>query len=151
MIGDLTGGGIVFYTGSTTGSTVLVAALEDLGTLYWGCYGNPIGGTSTDIYSGDSNTLLILSGCTGNTMIAATACYNLSLNGYTDWFLPSKDELNEIFKYKNLIPNLSYIDNYWSSSQFNQDCAWLQYFVNGTQSGLGGKDQLYRVRPIRKV
>lgn len=147
MIGDFDGGGIVFYSSGVT----LVASLEDLGSLYWGCYKTPVDGTSSEIGTGSANTDLIYAGCTGNTMIAATACYNLSLSGYTDWYLPSKDELNEMFLQKDLIPGLNIYDNYWSSSQYTSECAWIQYFVNGIQSPLGDKDQLYRVRPIRTL
>jgi hypothetical protein len=147
-IGDQVSGGTVFYTGTT----ILIAATRDLiGSRYWGCYLIGIDGTFTDIGTGQANTGLIVSGCTGNTMIAATSCDNLVLNGYSDWFLPSKDELNEMYKLKDLIlGDFDLYDNYWSSSQYNPEAAWIQYFLNGTQSR-GDKDQLYRVRPIRAV
>jgi hypothetical protein len=145
MVGDFDGGGVVFYSSGVT----LVALLNDIGSLYWGCYQTPISGTSTAIGAGSTNTTLICTNCTGNTMIAACACSNLSFSGFTDWFLPSKDELNEMFLQKDLIPGISIYDNYWSSSQNTSECAWIQFFKDGTQSGLGGKDQLYRVRPIR--
>ena len=146
FIGQSMSGGTIFYTGTT--SSGLIAATQDIHLkLSWGC---PKVGivTSTDIGSGQANTVLILSGCTGNTMIAATYCDNLTLNG-SDWFLPSKDELNQLYLQKDVVGNVVEEDNYWSSSQYNPECAWIQYFRNGTQSGLGGKEQFYRVRPIK--
>lgn len=146
-IGDSVSGGTVFYTGATGG---LIAATEDFRfPLYWGCYKLGIGCVSTVIDSGLTNTMLIVSGCTGNTMIAADVCYNLVLDGYSDWYLPSKDELNQMYLQKSIIGNFSELDNYWSSSEYTPETAWMQFFGNGTQSELGDKDQLYRVRPIR--
>jgi hypothetical protein len=145
-IGDFVQGGILFYSGTT----VLIASTQDIIIpLYWGCYKVGISGTTTSIGSGSNNTTLIFNSCTGNTMIAADVCYNLSLSGYTDWFLPSKDELNEMYLKKTIIGGFDVNTNYWSSSQYTKECAWIQYFLTGQQSELGDKDQLYKVRPIR--
>jgi hypothetical protein len=144
-IGSIVQGGILFYSGS---SFSLIAATEDIHmSLLWGCYKTGIDGTSTALGAGSTNTNLILSGCTGNTMIAATVCFRYS--GYTGWFLPSKDELNEMYLVKDIIGGFDSYDNYWSSSQSTSECAWMQFFRDGIPSDKGGKDQLYRVRPIR--
>lgn len=145
IIGDFIQGGILFYSGAT----LLIAAVEDIIIpAYWGCYKTAISGTSTAIGTGSSNTSKIISICTGAT-IAAKLCDNYSYSGYTDWFLPSKDELNELYLVKDEITELNIYDNYWSSSQNMPETAWYQFFLNGVQSDLGGKDQLYKVRPIR--
>ena len=145
-IGDRVQGGIFFYSGVTS----LICSDQDIiFPLYWGCYKTPVSGTSTAIGSGSNNTTLITNACTGNTMIASNVCYNLSLSGYSDWFLPSSDELNQMYLLKNIIGGFDIYSNYWSSSQYTPECAWMQYFLNGTQSNLGDKNQLYKVRPIR--
>lgn len=145
-IGDLVQGGILFYSGAT----VLISALQDINIpLYWGCYGVAVSGTSTLIGTGQANTSLIIGVCTGNTMIAAKVCDSLSFSGYTDWFLPSKDELNQMYLQQEIIGEFDIYSNYWSSSQNMPETAWMQFFLNGTQSNLGQKDQLYKVRPIR--
>ena len=67
---------------------------------------------------------------------------------YTDWFLPSKDELNELYLQKNVVGGFL-SGHYWSSSETtNAAIATAQYFVNGNQLNLR-KDNTYRVRAIR--
>ena len=145
-IGDIVQGGVLFYSGAT----ILIASLKDIEIpLYWDNFKNAVSGTSTAIGSGATNTTKIVSVCTGNTMIAASVCSDYSFSGYTDWFLPSKDELNQIYLRRSLIGGFDENSNYWSSSQNMPDTAWVQFFLNGLQSELGGKDQLYKVRPIR--
>lgn len=68
---------------------------------------------------------------------AASICFNYRGGGYTNWYLPSKDELNNI--YLNLtargIGNMS-PTTYWSSSNYITTTninAWAQYFGNGNQ------------------
>jgi hypothetical protein len=147
-VGDLAGGGIVFYDSGVT----LVAAFKDIElSLYWGCYKTAITGTSTAIGTGAANTTLIIAGCVGNTMIAANVCNNFEYSGYTDWYLPSKDELNELYLQKSIVGGFNIGDNYWSSSQYTPECAWMQFFGSGVQNEKGDKDQLYRVRPIRTL
>lgn len=69
--------------------------------------------------------------------------------GYDDWYLPSKEELDDI--YKNLrkkIPE-SGSDIYWSSSESNNtDLAWRLRFSDGSQ-GNYFKSSTYNVRAIR--
>jgi uncharacterized repeat protein (TIGR02543 family) len=73
---------------------------------------------------------------------------------YSDWFLPSKDELNEIYrnlKVKNLgnFSTEQYI-SYWTSTDWGDaDYAMYQEFDNGYQGWLTRKDNGERVRPVR--
>ena len=147
-IGDLTEGGIVFYEDIRT----YIAAIEDIKIpLYWGKVGVPVSGTSVAFETGENNTANIVDLCTGNTMIAANVCLNYSNDGYDDWFLPSAGELNELYLVKDIIGGFDEYTNYWTSSQNTPETAWIQNFGTGIQSRLGGKDQLYKVRPIRVV
>jgi len=65
---------------------------------------------------------------------------------HTDWFLPSKDELNKLWLNKVAIGG--FVDLYWSSSEYDADFAWYQGFSNGTQA-CGFKCNTYRVRAVR--
>ena len=115
VIGDFYEGGIVFWIDSNN-TQGLVCDTVDLGSyIEWGCSGTSIT-TSSSIGSGLQNTLNIINNCS-QTGIAAEICYNSTNNGYTDWYLPSKDELNEIYIHNNYI-GLSG-SSYWSSSDFD--------------------------------
>jgi len=67
-------------------------------------------------------------------------------NNKDDWFLPSKDELNEMFKARKHL-GISTGD-FWSSSQERDSSAWGQSFMNGNQ-WQNGKNETRYFRPIR--
>ena len=149
-IGDWHAGGIIFYLDGT-GCSGLVAAPTDLSTgAEWGCYGIAIAGADgTAIGTGYQNTIDIEAGCS-TPGTAADLCSN-----YTDWFLPSKDELN--LMYQNIgqgnalgLGNVGgfAISYYWSSTEWDLNAAWIQGFVNGYQGGNNKNNTLY-VRAIR--
>ncbi|MCX6249380.1 MAG: DUF1566 domain-containing protein [Bacteroidetes bacterium] len=145
-IGLSYGGGIIFYIDGT-GNHGLIAAPSDQSTgAQWGCYGTSIGGTGTAIGTGQANTTAIVNGCSESD-IAAKICDNLVLNGYSDWFLPSKDEQNQMYSQKNVIGGFANYD-YWSSSEYNASYTWAQHFSNGFQYGYG-KNYTSYVRAVR--
>jgi hypothetical protein len=147
QIGSLFFGGIVFYLDGNGGG--LVCAESDQSTnAEWGCYGTTIGGTDTSIGTGAANTAAIVAGCS-ESGIAARICNDLVLNGYNDWFLPSKDELNLMYENLKLNGIGGFAPNYyWSSSEGSSYDAWLQNFSNGNQ-GSYRKDYSLRVRAGR--
>ena len=118
----------------------MIAASTAQSNAIWGCYGDIIpGADGTAIGTGAQNTIDIEARCTLiNT--AADICANLALAGHTDWFLPSKDELD--LMYKNIgqgnvlgLGNVGGFANalYWSSSEISSTFAWSQNFTNGVQ------------------
>jgi len=147
-IGENIGGGILFYSGATYG---LVAATRDIDiAVNWGLYGTEVLGTGTAIGTGQANTTAIINTFSGYT--AAKACDDLVLSGQSDWYLPSKDELAELYASgKTYLTGLDNYNNYWTSSQSTPYTAHIQYFSNGDQSELGGKNQAYKIRPIRTL
>ena len=72
---------------------------------------------------------------------AAKASNDSTCNDYSDWFLPSKDELNEAFRQLShsrtglqLTPVGGFDRGYyWTSSDYNGETAWAQYFADGQQ------------------
>ncbi len=75
----------------------LIAAPSDQGIAQWGCEGTLISGADgTAIGTGAQNTIDIMNGCS-EAGIAARLCGDLVLGGYSDWYLPSKDELNKLY------------------------------------------------------
>ena len=158
-VGDLAHGGIVFYV-DETGQHGLVVALEDLGSFEWGCYGMGIPGADGQaIGTGYQNTLDVVNqGCTSEDggITAAQAALDAEINGYSDWYLPSKDELKEMY---NTIGNGGSEGNIggfetsdwpycWSSSEGYHGVAWGVYFGNGA-TYTNYKHYSYRVRVIR--
>jgi hypothetical protein len=119
------GGGIIFYIDGT-GQHGLIAASSGQGSAQWGCEGTLIGTTSTAIGTGQANTTAILNVCS-TTGIAAQICNDLVLNGYNDWFLPSKDELSLMFVFFKGDLGMSM---YWSSSEYDLNQAWCEYNLN---------------------
>jgi hypothetical protein len=72
---------------------------------------------------------------------AAAAAQSSKCGGLSDWFLPSKDELNEAFRWlshsrkgQQLTPVGGFERGYyWTSSDYNGKTAWSQYFADGQQ------------------
>jgi hypothetical protein len=153
-IGDAIGGGVVFWidankvhglicnkinTGSATeqfGPSVAVASAA---------------GTSKTLGTGKANTQKLLtqianfrlSSTTWNSKkTAAEMCNELVVtdgsDSYDDWYLPSQEELIEVFKNKAMLATKGAsmpANNYWTSSEGDgQDAGWSAYYVNFYES-----------------
>jgi len=142
-------GGIIFYDkGSfSNGWRYMEASPVNLGNVQWGLDNVDVS-TKTGIGEGKQNTELIIAELNkkGETGRAAQLCRAYTLNRYNDWFLPSKDELNELYKQRSHLGITS--GNFWSSSQVNRNFAWLQGFVSGGQHDYA-KDNSRNVRAVR--
>ena len=68
--------------------------------------------------------------------------------GYTDWRLPSRDELNKLYVSKTSIGGFDDLAYYWSSAESGASYAWTQYFSNGIQYDLL-KTNYLNVRAVR--
>jgi TolB-like protein len=142
-------GGIVFYDkgNSTGGWQYLEAAPTDLGRTQWGYYGIE-GGTGTTVGSGKQNTQRI------GSSPAAQLCTQYRGGGKSDWFLPSKDELDLMYKNLKSKGKGGFGDDwYWSSSEDapeygSYDGAWFQAFSDGYQ-GIYLKNDTSFVRAVR--
>ena len=140
-------GGIVFYV-TALGYHGLEAALEDQGLIaQWGCYAVEIpGADGKAVGTGAQNTAEILLGCV-SAGIAADLADDYTLNGFDDWFLPSKDELYQLYLNKTIVGGFA-SGFYWSSSEYSSNLAYLQDFVDGLQ-GISSKFYLRNVRAVR--
>ena len=125
----------------------LIAAPSDQGNVAWGCWSTAIlGADGTAIGTGSQNTIDIMNGC-NQAGIAASLCGDLVLNGYSDWYLPSKDELNQLFLNSSAVGGFAN-NYYWSSTEYDNYDAWLQNFASGYQVN-GGKVYGDVVRAVR--
>jgi len=146
-------GGLIFYLDTFDvhpSFEGLVASPDDQSNgAEWGCNGILLGGTSSGIGTGEANTIAIVGACS-QAGIAARLCDDLENSGYDDWFLPSKDELNQIYQnlklngFGGISPEL-----YWSSTEYSNFLVSFQDFNLGNQSDFGSKFGLYRVRAVR--
>jgi len=124
---------IVFYV-TENGKHGLEVSFLSLGRYKWSQVSNRLVNRnkplSNKIGSGKTNTDLIIKQ-NRKGLYAAMACKAYRGGGKSDWYLPSKDELNEI--YKNKKDTVAYNVIYWSSSEKNSKRAWYQAFQTGYQ------------------
>jgi hypothetical protein len=105
-----------------------------------------IGTTQAGIGSGYANTsaMIAQSNVAGR---AATVARAFQGGGKTDWFLPSRFELNQMYLQRSAIGGYASGD-YWSSSEEDAGFARLQVFYDGSGSNFFKTAALY-VRPVR--
>ena len=152
IIGASHAGGLVFYNDGS-GHGLVCAESDQSAGAEWGCYSTAIGGTSTAINTGEANTNAIVAGCKADG-IAAKICYDLVLNSYSDWYLPSKDELYLMYANLHTQGKGGFTgDGYWSSSEYEHSVivpgfAYYVRFYNGS-SGPTKRSNQNHVRAVR--
>jgi hypothetical protein len=153
-IGDPYQGGIVAYilTVGDPGYDAgvqhgLIATTADKTAAIWGCSGTSIT-TSEAIGSGNSNTTAIITTCT-TAGIAAKVCADLVEGGYSDWYLPSRNELTKLYTNKTSIGGFADAV-YLSSTHSNATAAIVRDFtLNGGGETEQSKATAYKFRPVR--
>lgn len=158
-LGDAYQGGIIVWifqpgeTGYVPGEVHgLIVTNTDISTSQsWGCSGTTItGADATAIGTGNQNMIDIMAGCGGTTAASICSNYTNSDTGtgsYSDWYLPSKDELAKVYTYRTYVSGLGNY-TYLSSSEYSSSLAWAQNLSNGTQTN-SSKSTNYRVRGMR--
>jgi hypothetical protein len=162
-IGDFgPAGGYVFYDKGvfSNGWRYLEAApAETEFEAQWGADGKNVPGTYTGVGFGKHNTEIIVEHlkALGEIGKAAQLCVNLNFDGYKDWFLPSTDELELMYKnlYKKGLGGFK-SSYYWSSSQeylweFHNSVAYYRlFFADNVIGDMNGyKHRTLLVRAIR--
>ena len=142
-------GGKVFYLTDASGMHGLEAAPVDQGArATWGCDGLNINNANHWLIGeGAVNTASILASCS-EAGIAARLAGSYVLNGFNDWFLPSKDELSELYKYRAVVGGFS-ADYYWSSTMIATYYANCLAMTDGSSALECQKSNAFRVRAIR--
>jgi hypothetical protein len=128
----------------------LIAAITDQSSgIHW-YNGNSTttGATGTSLGTGlaNTNSIIINQGAIA-TSYAAGLARSYNGGGYTDWYLPSKDELTKLNLNKVAIGGFT-DSAYWSSSEYDSTIAYFFSFAGGYAGG-GDKSFDNRVRAIR--
>ena len=168
-VGELFGGGIVFYV-YNNGANGLIASLDDLdggsGVAWSGNTSTLIGATAQSFYDGAANTTaMVTQDATANK--AGTLCDNYTGGSQTDWYLPANWELNLLYNSAFYINKILENDGdgttnglnpenvaptygrYWSSTEHTMYLAWLYSFYDGNSYSNVNKSATYRVRAVR--
>lgn len=159
-VGENFGGGIVFHLWKDTNRVEhgLIVSMDDLGTSIWGD-NNVLVSTPSD-WDGLANSSAMVS---GTVQSAAHVCASYNGGNFSDWYLPSLNELNLLWS--NLFNiNMSLELNrgdaiptallLWSSNEASASLAWPFYTLTGSLFDTNlfpiTKTQQYRVRAIRR-
>ena len=81
---------------------------------------------------------------------ANTACEELILNGYSDWHLPSKEELNSVYVNLKQVGVGGFADNYyWSSTEGSSYSSWKEDLRDGRRYYDYSEPSTFNVRAVR--
>lgn len=111
----------------------------------------------TSIADGQGNTATLItidsdSSITGmQPHNAAQYCADLTMHGYSDWYLPAKNELNTIYTNEAVIANFDTSGSYyWTSTGSGNQYAGFLRFSDGVFNHLASKYGLYHIRCARR-
>jgi hypothetical protein len=136
------------YDENTPHGLIAATTHQSTGIQWYNGVNRTTGATGTVIGTGLANTNAIITsqGATA-TSYAAGLARAYAGGGYTDWYLPSKDELNKL--YLNRIDIGDFANGiYWSSTEDDNTKAWYQNFASGYQASIV-KGVTYYVRAVR--
>lgn len=157
-IGDYAHGGVVFWV-TPSGKHGRVASLYNIDGIDWSDIYTEIGKSARSTINGSGNSIAIVSQ-SGHSKSAAQHCLDLAYAGYDDWYLPAKNELNQMFMSKTAIEATATANggeafiatSYWSSTESDIDAteAWNQnFFGTGNQQADPKTGPSFALRAIR--
>lgn len=164
-VGELYQGGIIVSVWKESGvEKGLIASLVDMKTstnsnnIAWTslAYTNtvvPLGAKS--LVDGQANTTAIIAQNSSAVDTAATICDSYSNGGYSDWYMPSIWELDQIYNASFILNTILgstdgiKTNTYWSSTEINASFAYLKYLDLGYTNNLT-KGNILLVRAVRR-
>jgi hypothetical protein len=150
-VGDKYAGGIVIDV-LQSGTKGLVAAEYDLidhnddYRFRWGITGLQVEADNKD---GQINTELIIKALSNeNSTFAIFLKDGIKINGFYDWYVPSKEESEKIKK--EIVPNLHVDKYYWTSTETDSERAVFFHHRGSLMGTNQRKNYLYHIRLVRK-
>lgn len=151
--GEYFEGGLIYTIDATTLHGLIVTA-GNLGVAPWEnvTFTSYLSAGAYSTTDGDANTTLIIKyfGTSGNAAALAKSCRD---GGYTDWYLPSINELTTLVSSGvGNVRLVGAVDSYWSSTEnINNiaDAFGVQYTFGSTSTFTDTKNTGYTVRAIR--
>ena len=160
FIGEHYGGGVVFDVWKDTAGVEhgLVVDITDLSAAQaWSnVTATLIGASAQSVWDGLSNSNAVIAQA-GHTSSAASLCFGSTNGGYSDWYLPSIQELNKIWaNYCNVGRTLSQIsgatqfaaERYWSSTEYSVTSIFYFHYLTAVITN-DSKSRVYHVRAVR--
>ncbi len=126
-IGTAYQGGIVACIQGAPYMNLIAASSDSINGIPWGGFSVLTGAQSA--INGAANTQKISAAGVSNS--AANLCLG-TINGYNDWFLPAKDQLNCLYQNQAALPGFMN-GIYWSSTESDDNNAVFQFFDNGNE------------------
>ena len=166
-MGELYGGGVVFWVDQTGSHGLICSMINNSTGIIW----TPTAFQSITVpngalsdWNGQSNTTAIVTQAGAGSTYAAGLCdaytnVDYGTGVYSDWYLPSRGELNDLWNNikavqkeldsdGNAATTAIAIGYFWSSSEYTNNFAWYFYFFNGYTSN-NYKYNTYYVRAVR--
>ena len=163
-IGKEYGGGIIYYLDETGNHGLISAFTDQSDGVRWkngistishslGSHRDRVtNANGNGIGSGFMNTSIIISQLTADNpfnSFAARECADYQSEGFGDWYLPSKHELDVLYHQREIVGNFKG-DLYWSSTEYNVGFSWGQSFHSYGGEYAYNKGTASNVRCIRK-
>ncbi len=164
IVGDFAEGGVIFFVDKSGEHGLVIAKNDQSLGLRWNENRLP---TKDGLLSSKNNTSKSIFNSKNrkdrrnSKTNAKRICAKLKIKEenktYKKWYLPSKDELEIIYLNKTAINAASKAKGgsplnsnsfYWSSTEYDEESAWAQNFLDGKQQ-FSFKGNSYNVRAIR--
>ena len=166
-VGELYGGGVVFWVDQTGNHGLICSMIDNSTGLIWttaAYQSTTVPGGALSDWDGQANTTAIVAQAGAGTTYAAGLCdvytnVDYGTGVYSDWYLPSRGELNDLWNNIKAVqkaldsdgnPATTAIEKtyYWSSSEYFSNYAWSFDFIYGYTS-YANKGNTFYVRAVR--